>query len=118
MALAAGERETTFVMTDEEGVWLVYSSMRRYITKLKRNKDFVIEEEGVFDGTPFVRGTLVEGGIGVRGKSAGTGAIKRNVPSKKGQPMPGKKCKGKKADGSACGSVAGPTGFCFRHAKK
>lgn len=114
MGLSAAERETVYSIDDESGLWSVYSSRRKDITKLKKNPDLVVEEEGVFDGTPFIRGTLVEGGIATRTKSAGS--IKRGGPKRDGMPASAVRCSGTKADGSPCGSLASKeTGRCKRH---
>jgi hypothetical protein len=114
MALSAAERETVYCIDDESGLWQIYSSRRKDITRLKKNPDLVIEEEGVFDGTPFIRGTLVEGGIASRAKSAGS--IRRNGTKRDGMPAGAVRCTGIKKDGSPCGSLGDKqTGRCGRH---
>jgi hypothetical protein len=113
LSLTAAERETTFTRDDDEKLWHVSSYIRADITKLKKNPDFVVKEEGVFNGTPFVIGTLPVGGIAIRAKSAGT--IKRGGPKRVGRPTGVKTCTGNKADGTPCGSIAGADGRCKRH---
>jgi hypothetical protein len=114
MGLSAAERETIYSIDDESGTWAVYSARRKDITKLKKNPDLVIIEEGVFDGTPFLRGTLVEGGISARAKSAGS--IKRGGPKREGMPTNAVRCTGTKLNGDPCGSIASKeTGRCKRH---
>lgn len=113
MSLTAAERETTFTRDDEEKLWHVSSYIRADITKLKKNPDFVIMEEGEFHGTPFVLGTLPMGGLSIRAKSAGT--IKRTGPKREGRPEGVVTCSGMKKDGTPCGSIAGQDGRCRRH---
>lgn len=108
MSLSAAERETTLTIDDEEKVWLVTSYRRSDITRMKKNPDLVVIEEGMFEGTPFLHGTLPLGGIAIRAKSAGS--IKRGT-----RKMTATTCSGTKADGKPCGSIAGPTGRCARH---
>lgn len=114
MSLTAAERETTLSLDDEAQVWLISSFRRADITRLKKNPDLVIEDEGTFEGTPFLRGTLPMGGISIRTKSAGT--IKRKTSKAKGMPLNAATCNGTKTNGEKCGSLAkGSTGFCLRH---
>lgn len=112
------ERETTLTIDDEEKVWLVSSSRRADITRLKKNPDFEVIEEGTFDGTPFVFGKLPLGGIAIRAKSAGTGTIKRPNATKREMPNVAR-CGTIKENGEPCGSIASKeTGSCSRHPAK
>lgn len=117
MALSAAERETVYTIDDETGMWSVFSHRRKDITRLKKNPDLVIFEEGTFDGTPFLRGELPEGGIATRAKTSGNGSIKRVTTVKRtSMPKNALRCKGTKKDGTPCGSLASKaTGFCKRH---
>lgn len=119
MGLNAAERETTLTIDDAEQMWLVSSFRRADITRLKKNPDLIIEEEGTFEGTPFLRGKLPMGGIAIRAKSAGT--IKRTSTTKKptGMPANAQKCGYPKANGEPCGAIASKeTGRCPRHKDK
>lgn len=116
MSLSAAERETTLTIDDEAQVWLVSSHRRADITKLKKNPDLVIEEEGTFEGTPFIRGTLPIGGIAFRAKSAGS--ITRKASGRKGRPNGVLECGEPTAKGTPCRSIASKaTGKCAKHSK-
>lgn len=117
MSLEAAERETVFTISDDERVWLVSSYRRSDITKLRKNPDFLIEEEGTFEGTAFVRGTLPMNGLTIRATS-GRGKGKSTAPktTKRTLPANAARCSGVKADGTPCGSLAkGDTGRCRQH---
>lgn len=119
MSLDAAERETVFTISDDEKVWIVSSFRRADITKLRKNADFVVEEEGTFEGTAFVRGTLPMNGLTIR-KTSGRGKkpVVASTPKSKrvGMPDSAARCSGVKTDGSPCGSLAkGDTGRCIHH---
>lgn len=115
MSLTAAERETTITIDDEEKVWHVSSYRRVDITRFKKNPDLTVIAEGIFEGTPFLHGTLPAGGVAIRAKSAGT--ITRGGPKRIGRPEGVVTCSGTKKDGKPCGAIAGPTGRCRRHLK-
>ena len=115
--MEAAERETHFSISDDEKVWIVSSFRRADITKLRKNPDFVITEEGTFEGTAFVHGTLPMAAITIRattGRGKGKAAVAKT--GKRGMPANATRCSGVKADGAPCGSLAkGNSGRCVHH---
>lgn len=110
MALTAAERETTMTIDDETRTWVIHSHRRADITRLKKNPDLVVLNEGTFEGSPYLHATLPQGGVALRTKSAGS--IKRTGTRTRPDAAT---CKGVKTNGETCGSIAGPNGYCGRH---
>jgi len=116
MSLEAAERETVFRIADDERQWIVSSFRRSDITKLRKNPDFVITEEGTFEGTAFVHGLLPMGAITIRATTGRSKGKSEATKPKRSMPANAARCSGTKADGSPCGSLASKeTGRCSRH---
>lgn len=110
-SLTAAERETIFVLTDDTREWLVSSSIRRDINKLKQNPNFVIIEEGSHGDTPYIEGRLPMNGLTIR-KGGKRAAPKGDAPKR----LRGKTCSHVKENGESCGMVAKKgTDFCRWH---
>jgi hypothetical protein len=111
-SLTAAERETIFVLTDDTREWIVSSSIRRDITKLKANPAFRITDEGVHGDTPYIEGVLPMNGLTIR-KSAGR---KASGESKRGSHLRKNTCAHTKENGESCGMVAKKgSEFCRWH---
>jgi hypothetical protein len=66
MALSETERETIIGMTDADDVAYIYSAQRKVITKLKKIPGLKILEEGVFEGSAFIKCELPANLISIR----------------------------------------------------
>lgn len=111
MGLSALERETVITMCDGEDFATISSSQRKVVTQLLKNPTATIVDDRVFEGTRIVTATLPQNGITVRKAAKGNRAT-----SKRQMPISAATCKGVKADGKKCNSIAkAETGYCNRH---
>src|SRR5688572_21210459 len=111
MAMEAAERETVITTDDEDKLFFtIWTAQRPWVTSIKRNPAAEILEEGVFEGTQFVKArfpiNLLSKPRKPRGKVAtGTKRV-----------MSAAKCTAKKADGTDCTRIAKKdTGKCPAH---